>query len=333
MINIKDIASQVGVSVSTVSRVVNGKSNVSLKKREQIQKIIKETGYVPNKAARIMVMKRSFAVGIVIPASFGMFQRQLFSVIEQQLVSLGYHTLTFFITINGQSEGECLSRLKAEKLDGVILMQELWDPSFYETLAYLQIPVVASSFRASGIPSIHVNEEAAAVDGVNHLITLGHKRINMLCGSNALYGQQRLKGYYKALCQAGIADEEQRVFFAQSYTMAAAMQTMHDMLHRCSDFTAVYAASDDLAVAAIRALKDAGRRVPEDVSVLGFDDIQMADFYVPRLSTIRQPLEDIGALSAQTLHAIITGETEVHDETILSHELVIRESTAKPVIL
>ena len=118
MISIKDIARQVGVSPSTVSRVANGKSYVNPKKREQVLRVIEETGYVPSKAARAMVMKRSFTVGIVLPYTFNMFQRQLFAIVERHLESFGYHTLFFFVKFDGASEQECLARLNSEKLDG-----------------------------------------------------------------------------------------------------------------------------------------------------------------------------------------------------------------------
>ena len=112
MVSIKDIAKQVGMSPSTVSRVVNGKKNVKPEKRDQILKLIEETGYVPNKAARSMVLNRTFTVGIVIPDTFNMFQRQLFSIIERHLEAFGYHTLFFFVKFESSSEQDCLNRLK-----------------------------------------------------------------------------------------------------------------------------------------------------------------------------------------------------------------------------
>jgi LacI family transcriptional regulator len=329
MVSIKDIAKQVGVSVSTVSRVANGKKYVNPKKREQILSIIEETGYVPNQAARNMVLRRSFTVGIVIPYTFNMFQRQLFSIIERHLESFGYHTLFFFVKFDGASEKECLARLKSEKLDGVILLQEIRDQSFYEALGRQQLPVVASTFSFSGIPSIYIDEEQAAIDAVNHLTGLGHRKINMICGSDFTFGRQRMEGYYKALEAAGIERDTSRVFFARYYTMESGMYSMRELLLRNRDFSAIYAASDDLAIGVIRILKDEGLRVPEDVSVVGFDDIEIADYMIPRLTTIRQPLEEMGGQTAQTLHRAITGNPIYKAEQILPYKLIIRESTAR----
>jgi LacI family transcriptional regulator len=332
MISIKDIARQVGVSPSTVSRVANGKNYVNPKKREQILKIIEETGYVPSKAARNMVMKRSFAVGIVMPHSFTMFQRQLFAIIERNLESFGYHTLFFFVKFDGQSERECLSRLRSEKLDGVILLQEISDQAFYESLRRLQLPMIASTFSLPDIPSIHVDEKQAAMDAVGHLIGLGHRRIDMISGSDFAFGKARVEGYYAALDAAGIERDSGRVLLAPSYTAEAGMNRMRELLLKDRDFTAVFAATDDLAIGVVRILKDKGLRVPEDVSVVGFDDIEIADYLIPRLTTIRQPLEEIGAQTALILHRAITGQAAPKQDQVLPYKLVIRESTAQNLV-
>jgi LacI family transcriptional regulator len=329
MISIKDIARQVGVSASTVSRVANGKNYVNPKKREQILKAIEETGYVPNKAARAMVMRRSFTVGIVLPYTFNMFQRQLFAIIERHLESFGYHTLFFFIKFDGTSEKECLARLKSEKLDGVIFLQEIRDQEFYDSLSRQGLPVIAATFSFPDVPSIHVDETQAAMDAVNHLIGLGHRRINMISGSDATFGKLRVEGYYKALDAAGIGRDPERVLIAPFYTAEAGMYSMRELLLKNRDFSAIYAATDDLAIGVMRILIDQGLRVPEDVSVIGFDDIEIADYTVPRLTTIRQPLDDMGQQAALILHRAITGQGTARQELVLPYKLIVRESTAR----
>jgi LacI family transcriptional regulator len=245
------------------------------------------------------------------------------------LESFGYHTLFFFVKFDGASEKECLTRLKSEKLDGVILLQEIRDQSFYEALSRLQLPVVASTFRFSGISSIHIDEETAAIDAVSHLTGLGHRKINMICGSDFTFGKQRVEGYYKALEAAGIERDSSRVLSARYYTAESGMYSMRELLLRNRDFSAIYAATDDLALGVIRILKDEGLRVPEDISVVGFDDIEIADYMIPRLTTIRQPLEEMGGQTARTLHRAITGNPLPNQEQILPYKLIIRESTGR----
>jgi LacI family transcriptional regulator len=330
MISIKDIANQVGTSPSTVSRVVNGKKYVNAGKREQILKVIAETGYVPDKAARSMVLRRSFTVGIVLPDTFNMFQRQLFSIIERHLDSFGYHTMFFFVKFDGLSEEEFLSRLKSEKLDGIILLQEIRGENFFDYVSSVKLPVVMATFNRDKLVSIHVDEEQAAYDGVTHLINLGHRKINMITGSGFSFGSQRAKGFVRAMEAAGIEQAMDRVIFVQYYTAEFGMYGMRELLLRGRDFTAVFAATDELALGAMRILKDEGLLVPEDVSVVGFDDIDISSYIIPRLTTIRQPLDKIGEQTALTLHKCICGINSNAVDMLLPHKLIIRESTSPP---
>jgi LacI family transcriptional regulator len=328
MISIKDIAKQVGMSAATVSRVVNGKNNVNAEKRKQILEIIEETGYVPNKAARSMVLQRSFTVGIVIPDTFNMFQRQLFSIIERYLETFGYHTIFFFVQFEEPSEEACLNRLKAEKLDGIILIHEIRNPVFYDYLLKTGLPAVTATFSYPGIPSIHVNEEQASMDAVNHLLGLGHRKIKMISGDGFTFGRQRAEGFFQALTAADISWEERNVVFVRYYTSEFGMYGMRELLLRDRDFSAVFAATDELAIGAIRVLKDEGIRVPEDVSVIGFDDIDISSYIVPRLTTIRQPLGEMGEQIALTLHRHISGMNSDTLQQLFSYRLIVRESTS-----
>ena len=328
MVNIKDIAKQLGVSPSTVSRVVNGKKYVDAEKRAQILKVIEETGYVPDKAARNMVSGRSFAVGIVLPDAYSMFQRQLLSHIERRLESFGYHSLFFFVKFERSNEDECLYRLKSEKLDGVILLHEIKDLAFYEYLIRTGMPAVSATFCFPGIPAIRVNEEQAATDAVRHLINMGHRKIALISGAGT-FAEQRANGYFKALDAAKIERDESRTAFAAQCNAESGLYCMKELLLRNRDFSAVFALTDELAIGTIRALKDEGLRVPDDVSVIGFDGIEISNYLIPRLTTIRQPLEEISEQAALILHRRINGSYAGGD-TVLPYKLVILESTAAP---
>ncbi|MDR1506942.1 MAG: LacI family transcriptional regulator [Treponema sp.] len=331
MVSIKDIAKQAGMSPSTVSRVVNGKKNVNSAKRKEILTLIEKNGYVPNNAARSMVLKRSFTVGIILADTFNMFQRQLFSFIERRLGSFGYNTHFFFVKFEENSEEECLAKLKGEKLDGVIMIHEVQNPSFYESVKKLQLPLITSTFNRAGFPSIHVNEEDAAYEAVRHLVNLGHRKLKMISSKGLSCGGQRAEGFFRALEEAGIrrTPEEQTVFVHQ-YTAEFGMYGMKELLLRDRDFSAVFAATDELAIGAMRILKDEGLRIPEDVSVVGFDDIDISSYFMPRLTTISQPLLEIGERTAQILHKYISGEQEDVMDITLPHKLIIRESTCAP---
>jgi LacI family transcriptional regulator len=331
MVSIKDIAKQAGMSPSTVSRVVNGKKYVNSEKRDQILRLIEETGYVPNQAARNMVLRRSFTVGIVLADTFNMFQRQLFSFIERHLGSFGYHTHFFFVKFERASEEACLAQLKSEKLDGIIMIHEIQSPAFYESVKKLELPLITATFNRPEFPSIHVCEEDAAYDAVSHLLNLGHRKIKMISSNGLSCGSQRAEGFFRALETAGIERNagEQTVFVRQ-YTTEFGMYGMRELLLRNRDFSAVFAATDELAIGAMRVLKDEGFRIPEDVSVVGFDDIDISNYFMPRLTTVRQPLIEIGERTVQTLHKYINGGEGAGTDMVLPYKLIIRESTCAP---
>ncbi|MDR0683968.1 MAG: LacI family transcriptional regulator [Spirochaetaceae bacterium] len=328
MVNIKDIAKRVGMSPSTVSRVVNDKKYVNPKKREQILKLIEETGYVPNQAARNMVLQRSFTVGIILADTFNMFQRQLFSFVERHLGAFGYNTHFFFVKFEGSSEEECLAKLKAEKLDGIIMIHEIQQSSFYESVKNLKLPLVTATFNHPDFPSVHVDEENAAYEAVRHLLNLGHRKIKMISSNGLSCGVQRAEGFLRALETAGIErNVEEQIVFVRQYTAEFGIYGMRELLLRSRDFSAVFAATDELAIGAMRVLKDEGFRIPEDISVVGFDDLDISNYFMPRLTTIHQPLIEIGERTAQALHKYISSGNRVGTDMVLPHKLIIREST------
>jgi LacI family transcriptional regulator len=329
-VGIKDIARQAGVSVSMVSRVINGKSYVNEAKREKILRLINETGFVPSNTARNMVMKRSFSIAIVLPDMFNIFQRQLVAVIERQLDYFGYQLVFFMVNFDDASEAECLARIKSEKIDGLILIQEVRNIEFYEYLVQRNIPAVSVTFERNGLPSVHVDDESAAFEAVSHLINLGHRSIAFINSVGFSFTRHRENGYYRALASASIPLHEPVAISVPQFTPEAGVYGMRGLLLSKHQHTAIFAATDELAFGAIRALKDYGISVPNEVSVIGFDDIDISNFMVPRLTTIRQPIQEMGERAVQMLNRLISGKTVPKNKVLLEHRLIIRESTAVP---
>ena len=328
MATLKDIAEQAGVSTSTVSRVLNGKEYINSEKRAQILKLLEENNYaLPTKTSKNHAIAGVFTIGIVIPDTFNLFQRQLFSVIERFLSPLGYNTRLFFIKHNMASQMECLERIKLEAPDGIIMLDEIDSPEFSEYIASTSLPVVSTVPNNDEIPTIKVDDRQAAINAVSHLISLGHRKINFVGGNGFSFGQERIKGYYDALEAAGLDRDEIRCFSSAQFSTEAGIYGTREMLLRGGDFTALFAASDELAMGAIRALKDAGIRVPEDVSVIGFDNIESSNYFIPRLTTIHQPIEEIGEHAVTYLRRLMGVATKVYPEIIIPHKLIIREST------
>jgi LacI family transcriptional regulator len=329
MASIKDIAKLVGMSPSTVSRVLNNRTYVKPAIREKILAIVQETGYVPNHAARSMVLNRSFTVGVIVPDTFNMFQRDLFSTIEHEVEVLGLHTHFFFVKSETDSELQCIRRLKSEKLDGVIVMMELAEEAFFDYLETLSVPVVLfGTLLRPGLPfsSFLIDEEKAGFDATQYLLDLGHTRIGLIYGCDTIFGCLRLAGYQKALKLANIEWNESMIENVSNFTSASGRQGALALFGRRPDLTALFAVTDDLAIGAVRGLFEMGKRVPDDVSVIGFDDLELGNYLVPSLTTIQQPVAEIGKKIVKVLHQLIGGEEGGNNRFIFSHKLVERES-------
>jgi LacI family transcriptional regulator len=329
MTSIKDIAKLAGMSPSTVSRVLNNRTYVKPAIREKILALVQQMGYVPNHAARSMVLNRSFTVGVIVPDTFNMFQRELFSTIEHDVEELGLHTHFFFVKSEADSELQCVRRLKSEKLDGIIVMMELGEAAFFEYLENLGIPVVLfGTFLQPNLPfsSFLIDEEEAGFDATQYLLGLGHTRIGIVYGGGTNFGKLRLAGFRKALLKAGIEWDEGAVENVPNFTSEAGRDAALALFERRLDLTALFAVTDDLAIGAMRGLFERGLKVPADVSVIGFDDLDISRYLAPGLTTIHQPVTEIGKKIVKVLQQLISGEADGNNRFIFSHRLVERES-------
>ncbi|SLM13752.1 Transcriptional regulator [uncultured spirochete] len=329
MTSIKDIARLAGVSPSTVSRVLNEREYVREEVRQRVLDIVKEQGYVQNHVARSMVLQRSFTIGVVIPYLFNMFQRQLFASMEFFLEQHGYKTQFFFLRWSEASEQAFLRRLKSETLDGIIFIHELDNPIIYQYIQERELPVALCTFEKSefGFPAVHVEEEASASLAVNYLLQKGHRNIALITGEHFSFGRQREAGYKKALAAHGLQVNPELIIRAASYNPEAGRASMLTLIKRKQPMSAVFAVTDELAIGAMKALYEAGLRVPEDVSVIGLDDIDISAFTTPGLTTVRQPIFEMGKKSADLVcdwiaHGRAQGSAELFSTTIVERESV-----------
>ncbi|HWP69139.1 MAG TPA: LacI family DNA-binding transcriptional regulator [Rectinemataceae bacterium] len=332
MTSIKDIARLAGVSPSTVSRVINNRDYVRDEIRDKVMAIVKEKGYVQNHVARSMVLRRTFTVGIVIPDTFNMFQRQLFATIEHHLEQQGYRTMFIFVTWSAESEAACLRKLKGESLDGIIMMHEVQNPSIYKYLHEYSGPVVLCTFGSGdfSFPAVHVDESAAAEAAVAHLAEKGHRRIGLIAGAHFHFSIQRAEGYKRAFGRYGIEAKDEWRVTVPAYSLEDGRLGMEKLLSRNSGLTAVFAMTDELAIGAMRSLHEAGLSVPGDVSVVGFDDIDISAYTTPALTTIRQPIPELGEKTASLVCDLIANGKSDRSPIVLPHRLIQRESVAPP---
>lgn len=329
---IRDVAKLAGVSISTVSRVMNSPQSVVESKRRKVLEAVEQLSYQPNSFARGLIYRKSFTLGLLIPDIENMYYAGIIRGMQEACNKLGY---SLMICNTDRDSARLLSYIDTfheKQVDGIVFASDRMSPEYYEKLSIYKIPVVMLSSHSDefGIPSVEVDDEAAAYDAVRYLIGLGHEKIGMIGFNDAISvsGPPRLKGYMRALSEAGLEHEglTGRVKHAAHY-FEHAYEAARELFMEFPDTTAVFCVADEFAMGTISYLKERGISVPEQVSVIGFDNVRMAGIFIPKLTTIAQPTFELGYRSAEKLHELITiGQAEIMQEKLL-HTLIIREST------
>jgi len=334
-VKLKDIARKANVSVSTVSRVINKSKYVSPELAERVNSVIKETGYMPDQIARSMVTKRTKLIGIIIPDISQRFYSILLSGIEEVTSEYDYNILICNINDNLEKEYKYLNILKTMRADGIIIMHEKFSEKVEDYLRSIDIPIVLSSVKSRNLKAISVNIDdfRASYDAVEYLIRLGHRKIAMIGGDlqDITTGKNRFAGYRQALKDYGIEYSES-YFRIGNFKINDGYRAMDEILNanKKNRPTAVFVVSDEMALGAIDCITDRGLKVPDDISVVGFDDIDLASSVKPKLTTVHQPIREIGRMSAELLIKQLENKSISVREVVIDHSLVIRDSCCKP---
>lgn len=329
--DIKYIAKQAQVSIATVSRVLNNSKPVSDELRERVLAVIEREDYSPSHLARSMVYQRTGTVGLVLPDVSPLFHHQIFRNIEQSLEAAEYRLIVCHVQNKTDSELSYLDLLRHKKVDGIILMQETEHTRVREWLSTSSVPIVQCSVRIPGLdrPAVGVHEYQAAYDGTEYLISLGHRHIGFIRGHGHAAGELRTSGYQEAIEFYGI-EVRDRYLEQGEYSLEGGKQAMIRLLSLNPEISAVFAASDEMAIGAMREAQEQGLRVPEDISFLGFDGIDMGAFINPSLSTMYQSIDEIGKTSVQILLDQLENQRLLGPDIVLPHRLIVRESTGPP---
>lgn len=330
-LTLERVAELAGVSRSTVSRVINGQTGVKPDVRERVLSVISQTGYQPNLAARALASSRSGIIGVVIPHAVStLFTDPYFPRLLQgitQASNASDLTLSLFLFHTEEEEEKIHGRLlTAGFLDGIIIASSHFgDPLFPHLIDY-EIPFVVLG-RQDQYPQtsfVDVDNLTGAYAATSHLLRLGYRRVAHITGpQNMVAGVDRLAGYRQALSDRGHAQEAEMIAIGD-FSEAGGYVAMQRLLPVRPD--AVFAASDQLALGAWRAIREAGLRVPEDIALVGFDDLLPPDTGRPRLTTIRQPVVRSGVEAVNVLLDIIDNGLTPPRRVILDTQLVIRES-------
>lgn len=329
-LTLKDIAQMSGVSRSTVSRVINGATNVDEQTRHKVQEIIERINFQPNMAARGLAVGRTKVLGLVIPNAVGTIFSDPYFPLLIQGVSTACNARDYSVMLwlaEPEYERRTIGQILYSGLaDGFIIASMLTEDPLIEHLVESKRPFTTVGRHPTNhkINYIDVDNRSGAAQAVSYILLNGHRRVATITGPlNMIAGQDRFLGYQEALRDRGIPFNPDLVAEGD-FSDQGGYLTMRRLL--CHRPDAVFVASDAMAFAAMRAIKEAGLRIPDDIAVAGFDDIPAAALSNPPLTTVRQPIQRTGALAAETLIDLINHPDSQPRRVVLPTELVIRSS-------
>lgn len=331
--NIRDIAKLAGVGVSTVSRVINEHPDVKDETREKILKIIKESNYIPNNSARILKKNYTNNIGVLVKGVFNPFFAEMINIIGNRINEAGY---TMILQQNDYATEDDVDNLiafvKEKRLQGIICLGGNFLNINDESFQFLDIPVVLTSVNTiskeskSKFSSIGIDNILSAKDSTQYLIDKGHRNIAILLGEKNDVGISglRLEGYRRALEENDIPYSEDNVFIGD-YDYSGAYKVTKEIINNRKDITAIFSISDIMAVGAAKSVIDQGLQVGEDMSIIGFDGMDISKYYNPGITTVKQPKKHMANNSIDLLLALLAKKEE-HKHIIFETKIIERDS-------
>lgn len=317
---IKDIAKEAGYAVGTVSRVLNNSDNVSEKARKKIMEVVEKHHFQLNNNAKLLKQQSSQEIAIIIKGAQNMLFSALLEQIQMLIEKRGYAGMMFYID-EDDNEVQLACQICQERRPLGILFLGTNKEYFREYFHQIKVPCVmvtnsAEELEMENLSCVTTDDKEAAKVAVNHLFELGHQRIGVLGGtvSQSYTSLSRLLGAKEAFEEHGLMFDEEQQFVSSYFSFSGGYHAMEKLLQQMPGVTAVFAMSDVMAIGAIRAIHDRGLRVPDDISIIGFDGIEVGRYMMPRLTTIRQHREAIANRSVEILLDSIEGPMKkVHE--------------------
>ncbi len=336
MATIKDVASAAGVSVATVSRVLNNTAPVNEETRQKIQQVMEELAYQPSMIARGMRKQQSKVIAIMVPSYENPYHIKLFKYIENYAKEKGYRLILVGMDEGNNSEHESIMDLMTRNVDGIILCTYRGNKYNIKNILQLskRLPIIfMDNFEFDeAISSVVIDGYKGMTEVTKHLIKLGHKAIAYIDGSSGYkVANERRKGYEDCLAKYNIPVSQEYIYYAD-YEIDAGYEACKYFMEECETKpTAILAANDIMAIGAIGYLGEKGYRIPQDVAVAGFDDIYLSKIIVPNLTTYRQPLNTIAEQVVKMLIDKINSPNSEEKQVVIDGELIVRGSTDKRV--
>jgi len=326
MATIRDVSRESGLSIATVSRAISNPEMVSKQSLLRVNKAIEKLQYRPNLSAQKFRLQRTNTIVVLVPDIANLFFATLISGVEDTAAKHGYNVLLGDTRDNMNREEEFIRLVETRQADGLIQLT----PHSKNALLPMKDVKAINAAGCEGTPylSVRIDNIDAAQKMVQYLINLGHKRIGVISGlrDNA-HSKERLQGYRQALEKAGLSYEENLVVEGD-FKYWSGLNAVRHILKMEDRPTAIFCANDQMAIGAMKGIKEQGLRIPEDISITGFDDLDVSSYCDPSLTTIRQPAVEMGEKAAELLFRIIDGRQPSFSEYILPYEIIIRDSTS-----
>lgn len=334
MVTLRDIARETGLSVNTISRALNGKPDVNPGTRQRVEDTAARLGYVPNSLARSLVGGQSCTIGLIISDLQNPFYSKVAQGVEEAARARGYSTILVNTNEREEDERQAVRVLRSKRVDGMLIHPTQGNSEHILQLRREGIPFVLINRHIDEVNPDYIinNNQKGAYMAMRHLLELGHRRVLHISGPERISSvRERIIGYKQALSEFNIPFDE-RLLVHTLLDMQSAYETTLRVLRGGITPTAIYTYSDLLAIGALKALRELNLKVPDDISLVGYDDIDFAAFLEVPLTTIRQQMYEIGRQAVELLIGII------HDPSyqpgkyriVLDPELVIRRSTSHP---
>ncbi|WP_392486735.1 LacI family DNA-binding transcriptional regulator [Haloimpatiens sp. FM7315] len=326
--SIKDVAKEAGVSIATVSRVLNDINVVNEETKKKVQEAIKKLQYRPNIVARSLKTQKTSTIGIIIPDISSQFYPEIVRGAEDVANIYNYNIILCNTDLDTEKEMEYLRVLREKMVEGILYMSSSLQPKIFNLIDELQIPTVLIENRDEDkkYPSVTIDNEAGAFDAVNYLIKKGNKKIayigNKDNGSNVTY--LRYEGYKRALKENNM-ELDDKVVYSGGLKVEDGYEGIIHIIEE-NKIDSVFCASDECAIGAINALRERNIKVPEDVDVMGFNDIYEASIFYPKITTIAQPMYDMGSVGMRLLIKIINKQKVEETNFELPYQLIERDS-------
>jgi len=325
-VRLQEVALESGYSIGTVSRALSSPHSLSASTVEHVRAVAERLGYRPNMVARALKMGVSRSIYVICPR-ISCFFPEIIRGAERAALEFGYSLLIAHTERDPELEGRYMSEILAGRADGALLLSMPWlDSKFFQYEEAPPIVSVLDSIGRDNIPSVRIDHARGAAQAVEHLVALGHRRIAHITGDlKVSLVQERRRGFVEAMQRAGL----EPVCIAAAFTAEAGQAAMDELLNRAQRPTAVFGGNDEIAVGAMAAIRKAGLKVPDDVSVVGHDDQPLSSLYDPQVTTVHVPAFEVGYQAMSLLRARLHKEAGEPD-MLLPTRVIARATTARP---